>query len=404
MSLPQSEQHPEDPERLPPARRRRARRTLIPLDADERAEFLDDLAHRASSSFDFFLFSLFAGIVIGLGVLTEAQSLLVFGALIAPLMAPVTGLSLGTITGSVRFFLRSLLGVAIACLLVFLTGLMWGLASQVIETWLPLNLEAAHPYAQLTWHNFLVLALSSIFLAISLVNKKQRAQLFSAAVAYELYIPLTAAGVGLSSGEQFLWPDGIAVFAMHLAWAALLGALTLAILGFRPLTLLGYTLGGVVTLIGIILLIGLTGIGAVFGGQLALPTPFPTPSTTPTLTLSPTLTSTTTLTPIPPSLTPTDTLTPSPTLPSTNTPSPSPTPVYAIISAPEEFGGANVRAEPGFQAEFITSVLNGTLVQILSDSPVEEDNVTWLQVSLPNGVEGWILESALLVATPAPNW
>jgi uncharacterized protein YgiM (DUF1202 family) len=74
------------------------------------------------------------------------------------------------------------------------------------------------------------------------------------------------------------------------------------------------------------------------------------------------------------------------------------------VAAPEEYGGANVRTAPGFNAEYITSILNGSLVQILSDKPVEQDRVTWLHIRLPNGVEGWMLESALLVATPAPNW
>jgi hypothetical protein len=37
MTLPNSEQFPDDPDSLPPARRRRARRLLAPLNADERA-------------------------------------------------------------------------------------------------------------------------------------------------------------------------------------------------------------------------------------------------------------------------------------------------------------------------------------------------------------------------------
>ncbi len=58
-----SKRFPNDPDRLPPARRRRARRLLTPLDADERAAFLDEIAHRTYPSFDFFLFSLLAGAI-----------------------------------------------------------------------------------------------------------------------------------------------------------------------------------------------------------------------------------------------------------------------------------------------------------------------------------------------------
>ena len=69
MSLPKSENFPDDPDLLPPARRRGARRLLAPLDADERAATIDHMAHRTSPSFDFFLFSLVAGVFFGIALL-----------------------------------------------------------------------------------------------------------------------------------------------------------------------------------------------------------------------------------------------------------------------------------------------------------------------------------------------
>jgi hypothetical protein len=73
MNLPQSEQFPHDPDRLPPARRRRARRLLAPIEANERAAFIDELAHLTSPNFDFFLFSLLSGLVLALGLLLDTR-------------------------------------------------------------------------------------------------------------------------------------------------------------------------------------------------------------------------------------------------------------------------------------------------------------------------------------------
>ncbi len=126
MNLPPTELIPDDPDHLPPARRRRARRLLAPLNADERADFIGDIAHRASPSFDFFLFSFLAGIVISAGLLLDEPALAILGALVAPVMAPVVGLSLGAVSGSLRFFLRSLAGLLVGCILVFLTGMVSG--------------------------------------------------------------------------------------------------------------------------------------------------------------------------------------------------------------------------------------------------------------------------------------
>jgi hypothetical protein len=383
MNLPQTEQTPDDPKKLPPARRRRAKRSLIPLNASERETFLEELSHRVSPSFEFFWFSLLAGVIICIGLILDAPSLLVLGVLFAPTMAPIVGLSLGTITGSTRFFVRSFVGVVFASFIFLLVGFLAGALA-----------------------GFLVLAVGAVLTTIALVRTKRKVSFASVALTYELFIPLIVAGYGLGSGIPDLWPDGLVVFAIHLAWAALLGAITLAFLGFRPLTLFGYTIGGAVILVVGILVVGLSGAGAAFWGKVAIPTPIPTATSTPTVTFTASATLTPSSTPVPPTRTMPPTLTATITPSPTNTSPASPTPVYAIVNAPEENLGAVLRSEMNFNADnVITSVLNGTLVEILSEKPeVGEGGYLWLRVRIPGGPEGWMLAGLLLAATPAPNW
>ncbi len=401
MNLPKTEQTPDDPDKLPPARRRRANRLLTPLVISARESFIDELALRVAPSFDLFLFSLFAAVTICIGLVIDAPALLVLGALLAPTMTPLVGLALGTVTGSVRFFVRSLISILIICVLVLLVSILAGYLAAALE----LNdLVLVYYHARLSWHNLLVLAVGAVLTTISLVRSKRRAAIASVALTYEIFLPLAVAGFGILSGTPHLWPDGFVVFIVHLALASLLGALTLVFLGFRPLTLFGFTLGGVTALVAIVLLIGLSGVGAVFWGHVAVPTPVPTLTLTPTQTASPTASATLTSTPVPPTATLPPTQTPSITPRPTGTPIPSPTPVYALVAVPEDLGGAFLRAAPGFDQEIITSVLNGTLIQILSDAPTEANSVPWLHIRLPDGREGWMLQSALVAATPAPNW
>ena len=385
---------PDDPERLPPARRRRARRLLAPVDPDERAAFIDRLAHRASPSFDFFLFSLLAGGVIAAGFLLDSAALLLLGALAAPLMAPAVGLSLGTVTGSGRFFFRSLIGILIGGLLVFLVG--W-LAGYAVPPWLPSDLIQAHIQTQLSWINFFVLAFGAALTAVSMVRSSQSATLPSVALAYALYLPLSAAGIGLGSGEPFLFPDGLIVFALYLAWAALFGALALAIVGFRPLTIFGYTLGGVITLIGVLLLIVLSGTGVAVVGHYALPTPIPTATPTVTPTLTPTLT------PVPPTSTPTLTITPTLTSTPTLTPTLTPTPILVLVVAGDS-GGAYLRSGPGFDSPSLVLLANGIVLQVIPDEIIGEGSNAWVHVRTADGQEGWILQILVATATPSPNW
>ena len=389
MNLPKAEHIPDDPDHLPPARRRRARRLLAPLNADERTDFIGDIAHRASPSFDFFLFSLLAGIVLSIGLLLDQPALLLLGSLLAPTMAPVVGLALGAVSGSLRFFLRSLGGLLIGSFLVFLTGLGAGYLAQIGLAATP---EQVYEHAQLTWANFMVLALGAIFTCASMMRTGRRSPVASVALAYSLYIPLAAAGYGLVGGIPNLWPDGLVLYTVYLAWAALLGAITLVVFGYRPLTIFGYTFGGALALIGIIMLVGISGTGIVFGGRIALPTltPTPTPTITPTLTITPS--------PVPPTetLTPTLTQTLSPT--PTETLTPTPTPVFAVIRT-EDGKGALMRDEPG--GTVVGSFFDGVVVQILPGT-IEENGLLWVRVIAPDGTNGWVVQQLLAPITPTP--
>jgi hypothetical protein len=391
-----SQQFPDDPDRLPPSRRRRAHRLLAPLDTDERASFIDEVAHRAFPSFDFLAFSFLSGLVISAGLLLDVPALLLLGALLTPLMAPSVGVSLGMITGSVNYFFRSLIGLSVGSALVFLTGLVGGLFGRFIgQLWAPLAYTQAHFYAQLSWANFLVLALGAGWTCAAMIKDDRLPTLPSVALAYELYLPLAVAGLGLAAGSPHLWPDGLVIFAVHLAWSALIGAIVLAMLGFRPLTLFGYTLGGVITLLGVILLIGISGAGAAFGGKIALPTSIPTVTRTLTPTIAPSPT------PIPPTATLTPTPTLEPTYTKTSTPIPSPTPIFALVAATGS-DGVFLRADPG--GTILKSYVNGTLVQLLPEIKTQNGAI-WVHVIAPDGQEGWVMQSLLasISTTPTPT-
>ncbi len=326
-------------------------------------------------------------------------------------MAPVVGIALGTVIGSGRYFLRSLAGLLIGGLLVFLTGWLAGLAVQAGVLSFEPVFSMAQLHAQLSWPDFVVLAISAILTAAALMHSDNSegpvssggilrggfissAALPSVALAYELFIPLATAGLGLGARIPHLFPDGLVVFTLHLSWAALLGVITLVVLGIRPLTLFGYTLSGALALLGVILLFGFSGASTVATTKLGLPTPIPT------ATFTPTLTPTRTLTPVPPTATLTPTLTLTPTRTPTPTLSPTPTPVYAQVQAPEDAGGAYLRDEPAGQ--IITVLANGQRVQVLPERQEIDENV-WVLVQTPEGLEGWMQLDLLVDVTLTPS-
>ncbi|KAF0109138.1 MAG: hypothetical protein FD146_182 [Anaerolineaceae bacterium] len=385
------------PVQLPPARRRRARRTLFLPGEDERARVIETLGRRAFPAFEFFLFSLLCGAILGAGYLLDSHSLLLLGILLAPLMTPWVGLTLAAVTGSWRFFFLTLSGLLFGGLLIFAGGALAGLAARV---WMPLPMIQANIQAHLWWPNLFVLALGAVLLVASFVRSEEKPILASVMVVYELYLPLSAAGFGLGSGAADIWPNGLLVFLFHFALAVLLGAATLAVLRFRPRTFIGYLLPVTAGLASLVLILLLSGLGNILAGFFSPPPvilPTPTPSPVAAAFWTPTPSATT----HPPTFTPSMTL--AATFTPSQTPTPRPTPIYARVASGAG-DGTLVRSEPGFGRGYvITSLINDYLVELLPEPPVVVDGLTWVHIRTVDGIEGWVLQSVLALATPVPT-
>jgi hypothetical protein len=191
-------------------------------------------------------------------------------------------------------------------------------------------------------------------------------------------------------------------------------------LRFYPTSIAGFSFTG----IALIILIAWLGIstGAVNWmliqtGQ-ATPQPDPVIQTTPTLALIPTITPTSTSAPATAAfgvdtLTPSRTPTPKPTTleateppieAPTSTITAEPTPIVALIKA-SEGGGAFIREKPG--GKVLVTLGNGSTVIIVPNDLQDVNNVIWVHVYTTfndKRVEGWMIQSVLVTATPLPDW
>jgi hypothetical protein len=100
---------------------------------------------------------------------------------------------------------------------------------------------------------------------------------------------------------------------------------------------------------------------------------------------------------IPPTSTLTPTLLPSATL--SPTPTPEPTPAYALVTAASQYGGANLRVDPG--GALIEVLANGLMVEVLPET-TSVGSVIWAHVRTLDGTEGWVLQSVLIATTRVP--
>ena len=396
------------PQAAPPSlHRRRHRRRLVPWELDQRAAFFRELIHQSTPSVDFFLFSVIAGLAVGAALLLDSPALFLLAALLSPFMAPVLGLAVSSATGRMGFFLRSLFVLAIGSLLVFGLGIAAGWLGQSIPN---LIFTQVVFHTTFSWPDLLIVILGAALTAyLAVRSPRQRPLVSSVALAYELYLPLASAGFGWVWSMPGVFPEGLLLFAINLALAAVTAAFVLVLLGVHPLPT------GSAWVVSVLLLLVLAG-AAIFGiGSAVLPEGFANPlaifagvsaSPTPTLTASPPPLPTTTPfptpseTPIPlvPTATATNTLIPTAT--ATITYTPSPTPIYGLVDA-GNLNGIIIRPEPG-SLEIVTTLLNGNLIMILPEV-VNKNGFLWVHIRTLDGKEGWVQNGLILTATPRPG-
>jgi hypothetical protein len=256
-------------------------------------------------------------------------------------------------------------------------------------------------------------------MTISFVRSENRPYIPSALLAYELFLPLSAAGFGLGSGLSGLWPQGLFVLFVHFAWATFFGILTLFFLRFYPTSFAGILFTGLIFILLIAVVSSYTGLGNWLMSQFGLaprrPEPVavvvasPTRLAIPSLTQTPKHTQETVIVgdvSVTPSQTPKPTVT-TVTLAATETPTSTvtaePTPILAVIRA-SEGGGAFIREKPG--GTVLVTLGNGSVVTIVPNDLQEVKGVTWVHVFTTvndTRVEGWMIQAVLQTATPVAN-
>jgi hypothetical protein len=390
---------PREPIQLPgpgaPRRRKRPSRPVITRpDVSELGQRFENMAYRAAPTFDFFLFSLVAGLILGVGYLFDAPAVLLVGLVIIPVLTPWVGAVLATVTGESAFFRQTLGGFTTALVMVFITGLLAGFISRIFGA---SSATQALLHAQLSLFDLLLVGSGTVALTIAFVQAEEKPLfLTSLLVAYEIYLPVSAIGFGLGSGVENIWPQALVVLAAHLAVSAVLALGVFYYMGFRPLDIAGYLMPGAIVVGGLII-VAMT---LAWGGSVRIFQPVGTPvgpKTTPA-----TLVPQPTVTPSPqPTSSPTE-LALTPTITETSGPTPIPTPMYGRVGS----RGAYLMDEPGGTA--MTTLNQDYLVEFLPDSPSILEGTTWVRVKvkMQSGIDriGWVRLDFISTATftPAP--
>ncbi|MDD3006388.1 MAG: TIGR00341 family protein [Candidatus Pacebacteria bacterium] len=99
------------------------------IDSERQKKVYDEIKSNAENDFDFYVLTIFAGIIITLGLIVDSSAVIIGGMLLAPLVWPILALSLGLVEGKSRLIQSSAYTLLKSALVIFLISFFMGFIS-----------------------------------------------------------------------------------------------------------------------------------------------------------------------------------------------------------------------------------------------------------------------------------
>jgi uncharacterized hydrophobic protein (TIGR00271 family) len=209
------------------------RMLIKPLPPDKRKEVIDVITPAASPGFDFFLLVVLSCSIATLGLITDSPAVIIGAMVVAPLMSPIIGIGLASITGNTKLIRNALSGLLRGALLaVVLAALMTLLNNQLpffsIQE-LPKEVMARIRPTPID----LVIALAGgVAAAYAMTQPNISAALPGVAIATALMPPLCTIGIGIALERWDVAGGAILLFITNAVTIAFASVLVFFLRGF----------------------------------------------------------------------------------------------------------------------------------------------------------------------------
>ena len=201
------------------------------LNVEEQLELREAMRDSARPGVNFFVLIVLSSVIATLGLLLDSAAVVIGAMLVAPLMSPILGFSLGMVLGDVRLVrlaIESMFkGVALALVLAVFIGVLSpfkDLTDEIMMRTQPTLID-------------LVIALASGMAGAYAISREEvSAALPGVAISAALMPPLGVAGLGLSLGKPQVAGGAFLLFLANIAAISLAGVIVFILLGVRSQT------------------------------------------------------------------------------------------------------------------------------------------------------------------------
>ncbi|CAA6819765.1 MAG: Putative integral membrane protein [uncultured Sulfurovum sp.] len=193
------------------------------------SSLFSNLREESKLNTTFMILLILATMIATFGLYINSASVIIGAMLLAPLMQPIVGVSMGLLRQDITLFIDGAKAVFIGVFAVIFTAVF-------ISLLIPLEQLTSEMNGRLspTILDMLVAIVSGIAAAYAKSNEKIVGSLAGVAIAVALVPPLAVSGIGLGWADWHMFSSALLLFITNLVGIVLAASLTFLMLGFSP--------------------------------------------------------------------------------------------------------------------------------------------------------------------------
>jgi uncharacterized hydrophobic protein (TIGR00271 family) len=210
---------------------------LKPLFSEEQQEIIDEISASASPGFDFFLLVVLSSSIATLGLITNSAAVIIGAMLLAPLMSPIIGLGLASLTGDSKLLTNSVSALIRGALLAILLAILVTAINRVLPIVslqeLPQEILAR---TRPTPIDLAIALAGGLAAAYAMTRPNLSAALPGVAIATALMPPLCTIGIGIALNRWDVAGGAALLFITNTVAIAFASVLVFFVRGFGRAT------------------------------------------------------------------------------------------------------------------------------------------------------------------------
>jgi uncharacterized hydrophobic protein (TIGR00271 family) len=209
---------------------------IKPASHKRRLEIIEDIRTASTPGFDYFFLVVLSGSIATLGLIKNSPAVIIGAMLVAPLMSPILGIGLGSLTADTKLARNSFSALIRAAFLSILLSTLITL-SNIYLPFVPSLIDVPYEVlsrTQPTPNDLMIALAGGLAASYALAQPHLSAALPGVAIATALMPPLSTIGIGIALGRWDIAVGATLLFLTNAITIAFSAILIFFLEGFRP--------------------------------------------------------------------------------------------------------------------------------------------------------------------------